>query len=579
MRRLSAVAFADVVGYSILMAEDEDGTHRRWMAILADVIRPLAARHGGTIIKLAGDGLLAEFPSAWDAVEWACAVQIALLPQGSKADEPPIRLRIAVHLGDVIVADGDLYGDGINIAARLQEQADPGGIVLSEAVHDLVHTKAGLSLRDLGYVDLKNIGRPIRAFALDVPGASAAPLRLRRQTLPSIAVLPLQNLGGDPNGDYFSDGVVEDIIVSLASLGELFVISRASTLIYRGRQPDPREVGRALGVRYVLVGSVRRSERLIRVSTQLCDARSGVSLWGDRSEVAPGDLFDVQDKIVRKIVAGIAPQVRTAELSEALRKRPENFSAYDCTLRALGLINTLDREAFVQARRFLDKAMAEDPDFAMPVAWSARWHSLNIGQGWSAEPAEDARLAAERAARAIELDGHNSLALATYGHIRSFLFHDYDSALVYFDRALAACPNNSLAWILSGGTLAYVGRGMEAVSHAEHGLSLSPFDQSLFYYYMFLGLTHYANGSYEEAARWGRMSDSHNPSYTANLRILAAALAALGRTEEARAIASRLLTLEPGFDLNRYWQTRQPFRADEIRSRYWEHLRSTGLPE
>lgn len=580
-RRLAAIAFVDIVGYSILMAEHEARTHARWMALLNTVLRPLAVQHRGTIIKSTGDGVLVEFSSALHAVEWARAVQRGAATEDADAPgAPAIALRISIHLGDVIATADDIYGDGVNLAARLQEHASPGGIVISEVVYDLVRGHLGDGVRDLGYLDLKNFPKPVHAFAVD-SGLMRAPglTRPRQGALPSIAVLPLQNLGGDPADDYFADGIVEDIIVSLAGLRELMVIARASTLMYRGRQPDPREVGRALGVRYVLIGTVRRSPRLVRVSTQLCDSVNGATLWGDQTEVPPGELFDVQDRIVRRIVSGIAPHVRAAELEGALRKRPESFTAYDYTLRALDIINSLDVRTFRKAREHLERAMSDDAKFAMPVAWAARWYSIYIGQGWSENPAGDAARAAELAAKAIELDRQNALALATYGHLKSFLFHEYESALVYFERALAACPNSSLAWVLSSGTLSYVGQGERAIRHAEHGLWLSPFDQSLFYYYMFLGLAHYSNGTYEDAVKWGRMSASENPLYTANARILSAALAALDRGEEAREVAAGLMRQEPDFRLTRYMQTRQPFRDPDIKARYLEHLRKAGLPE
>jgi len=492
----------------------------------------------------------------------------------------PLALRIAVHLCEVIETEDDIYGDGVNIAARLQEHAEPGGIVLSEVVHDVARVAIGSKVRDLGFLMLKNIEHPVHAYALDpeTPGL-AVPARPPRKERPSIAVLPLQNLGGNPEDGYFADGIVEDIVVSLAALRELLVIARASTLIYRGKHPDLRHVANALGVRYVLMGSVRRSQRSVRVSTELCDALTGATLWGDNSEVEPGELFDVQDKIVARIVAGIAPHVRAAELSGALRKRPESFTAYDYTLRALDIMNNLDPRTFGEARTFLDRAIAEDPNFAMPAAWAARWHSIYVGQGWSPSPEEDSARAVQLAGRAIELDQQNALALATYGHLKSFLFHDYDSGLVYLERALSVCPNHALAWILSSATLSYVGRAREAVENAERGLRLSPFDRSLYSYYMFLGLAHYAGGNYEEAVKWGRMSASENPSYTANNRILAAALAALDRTAEAHDVVTRMLQLEPHFRLVEYERTRQPFRNADLKTRYMEHLRKAGLPE
>jgi adenylate cyclase len=579
-RRLAAIAFVDIVGYSILMARDETRTHQRWMAILDKVIRPEASRHHGKVVKSTGDGVLAEFPSAFDAVEWAHDVQRAVQALGADDPAPPIALRIAVHVGDIITTEFDVFGDGVNLAARLQEHAPAGGIVLSDAVHDLVRGSLGTVARDLGPLDLKNFENPVRAYALDPENQAIAVPTLRRAAgkLPSIAVLPLQNVGSDPADDYFCDGCVEDITLSLAGLRELMVISRGSTLAYRGRQPDPREVGRVFGVRYVLSGSLRRTERLVRVSVELCDANTGATLWGEKSEVAPGELFDVQDRIVGRIVAGIAPNVRAAELRAAMRKRPENFSAYDCTLRGLHIINSLDKATFMQALEYLKKAMEEDPEFAMPVAWAARWYGLWVGQGWSDDPDADRARALELAAKAIELDGQNALALATYGHLKSFLSHDYDSALVYFERALASCPNHSLAWLLSSPTLSYIGRCEEAVRHAEHALRLSPLDRSLFYYYALLGLAYYASGNYVEAVKWASMGANESPRHTANLRYLAAGLAALGRVEEAREAGRKFLELDPAFRISTFERTLQPFQVTSLKEKYIEHLSKAGLP-
>jgi adenylate cyclase len=357
------------------------------------------------------------------------------------------------------------------------------------------------------------------------------------------------------------------------------VISRASTLPFRGREPDPREVGRALGVRYVLAGSVRHSGGRLRITTQLCDAETGASLWGDRMASATDELFGMQDEIVGRVVGGIAPQVRTAELQRALRKRPESFTAYDCLLRALDQIHSLERDSFLRARGFLDQAMAEDSGFAMPFAWAARWHSLLIGQGWSSDPHADAERTAALATRAIELDRQNALALAIYGHHRSYLFHDWSGALVHLNRALVAGPSNALAWALSSCTLSYIGRSTNALQHAEHALRLSPYDPGLCFYYTTMALAHYAAGRYEQAADWAIMSDGERPGYTANLRYMIASLAALDRLDEARAAAARLMAIEPGFRLDAFERTRQPFREAETAKGYVAHLRKAGLPE
>jgi adenylate cyclase len=581
-RRSSAIAFLDIVGYSTLMAENAARTHLNWMRVLNEIIRPASQRHGSRIVKSTGDGVLVEFPGARDAVAWACEVQNSMqsIYAAPDASKTPIVARIAIHVDEVFVTSDDIYGSGVNVAARLQEYSEPGGMVMSDAVFDLVRDGLNRTARDLGLLYLKNIPDPVRAYALDATGRVPHVPQVRHgATLPSIAVLPLQDRGGDPADTYFAEGIFEDITVSLASLRELLVIARGSSLVMSRQQADPHAVGRSLGVRYVMTGNVRRTTNLVRVSVQLHDVELGISLWGDTAEGAPDELFEIQDRIVARVVAGIAPRVQSAELNRALRKRPQSFTAYDYTLQALERMHSLEKATFIEAREYLNKGIAEDRNFAMPVAWLARWYSLLIGQGWSANPRQDSETACELAAKAIELDGQNALALATHGHLRAFLFHDYDSALLYFDRALAACPNSALAWLLSSGTLSYVGRGEEAVRHAEHAVRLSPFDQNLFIYYTFLGLAHYANGTYEAAVKWGRMALTEKPLYTANLRLHAAALAAHNRLDEARSIAARLLLLEPGFTLGEYERTLLPFRAGALHTQYLHHLRLAGLPD
>ncbi len=585
-RVLAVVAFADVVGFSAMMAADQAGTHARWMVALNGVIRPKAEAHGGQVLKLTGDGVLAKFGSALDAVEWAVEVQRALQDPAAEAANDDggssggvIELRIAVHLGDLISTADDVYGDGVNVAARLQEHAVPGGIVMSEVVHDLVRSFAGERSIDLGLRHLRGFERPLRVFALE----PETPLRVRavpRQgSVPSIAVLPFHNLGGDPGDAYFADGVAEDIIVSLAGLGELFVIAHGSTLAFRGKQADPRDAARALGVRYVLVGSLRRSAALIRVSTQLFDGQTGATIWTDVAAAPPGELFDMQDRIVGKIVSGIAPNVRIAELRNAMRKRPGSFTAYDHTLRALHTIYDFGDDGFDQARRSLALAMAEDPHFAMPCAWAAWWHLLNVGQGRTRDYEGDLAQAGVLAGRAIELDGHNAQALAVYGHVKSFLFHQPEIGRLYLDRAISVSANSALAWTLSGATLAYIGPAEDAVRHAEQGLRLSPLDRSLFVTHNILCLANYVAEDYAAAASWGRLAAAECPLFTATLRILAASLAAHGKLDEARAVAAEMLRLEPEFRMSVWERTRQPFRDENVKRTYAERLRQAGLPD
>lgn len=590
-RRLAAVAFVDIVGYTILMARDEAATHALWMRLLDDIIRPFASRHNGRFVKSTGDGALTEFPSALDAVRWAEEVQLAnrgMTPRGQEIEPiteysagaaEPLALRIAVHLGDVVTTEFDIYGDGVNVAARLQEHASPGGIIISGAVHDLVRGAFHGRLRDLGRLMLKNLAEPVHAFGLDLGlPAQPVPERPRTQQLPSIAVLPLRNLGGSPDDGYFAEGLVEDIIASLSGLSELFVISHSSAIAIGDRPVEPRQVGHALGVRYVMTGSLRRMPNRLRVTINLWDVEAGNAIWAETAEVPPDGVFDVQDDIVRKIISGIAPNIASSELRRAMRKRPGSFTAYDHTLRALHLMHDLEREKFNAARTALELAIVEDGDFTMAIAWLARWHSLAIGQGWSGDPGNDAAAALAFSSRAINQDPRNALALATFAHVKSFLFHDYDAALAYFERALAASPNHALAWILSSLTLAYVGRGEDAVRHAAQGLRLSPMDKGIYFYYTALAYAHFSAGNAEAAARWSRLATTDKPGFTSSLRVHIAALAATGDVPGASAAAQRLLQLEPSFTLSEYQKTRQPFRHAEIRARYLENLRAAGLP-
>lgn len=574
-RRLVAIVFADVVGYSRLMAGDEGGTFTRWSALYDTVLKPEAGRLGGRIGDLRGDGAVLEFGSVARAVDWAAAVHAAATRTGTEA-LPPLTLRIAIHMGEVLVSENGLFGDAVNLAARLQEHAAPGGTVISEAVQQALRGTLAEEVVDLGLLRFKNDNRPMRAFAL---GSHAVPQPRRLGELPSIAVLPLRNAGGNPADEYLASGIMEDVILSLSGLRELAVIARGSTTASEGLSTDPVVAGRALGVRYVLHGSLRRAGPALRVATQLTNVETGQSLWADRQDGREEEVFDLQDRIAQRIVAGMAPNIRAAELRATLRKRPESMTAYDRTLRGVHLIYTLDKAVSRQAKTYLDEAIAEDPDFALPMAYAAWWHVLWIGQGWAEDPRAAAAAAFDLSTRAIALDPGHALALSAHGHMLSFLRHEHEAAMVFFDRALEACPNHAFAWMWSSSTLAYLGRGAEAVARAEQALRLSPLDQARYLYDTRLNLAHYANGDYAQAAHWGQRARSENPGFTANLRILAGALSGLGRREEAAAVAAEMLALEPDFRLSAYAKGLQPFADPVLGERFLRHLREAGIPE
>lgn len=394
---------------------------------------------------------------------------------------------------------------------------------------------------------------------------------------PSIAVMPFSNVGPNAIDDYFAQGLAEDIVISLAGLRELFVISRNSTIAYSGAPEDVQEIGRALGVRYILTGTVRRHGERSRVSALLRDTDSGTALWAETVDAGLSELFDFQDDVVQKVVAGIAPNVARAELERSMRKRPENFSAYDYTLQALHLIFRLDKEAFYKARDFLQMAIAEDPNYAMPFAWAARWHNLRFGQGWSPDVAGDSSAALRLAATAVQLEPNNALGLATYGHLQAFLRRDHDCARLYIDKALAASPSSPIVWALGSITSSYVGESAEAIQRALNAIRLSPLDRSSFYFHGVLGLAYYVGADYDNAVKWTRISASENPQFTANLRFLAAALAAVGRNSETRDVVASLLAIEPDFTLANYRSGRLAFKDVELRQRYIAHLQMAGF--
>ena len=575
-RQTAAVAFADIVGYSILMSTDGDATHRRWMQLLHHVLRPLALENGSNVVKSTGDGVVADFPTVSSAFAWAGAVQRATNASGGPGGVP-LAFRIAIDYGEMFITDEDVYGVAVNIAARLQHHAPPGGIAITETALNLLSNPP--ILRDLGALTLRHAEAPVRAFALE----PSQPVRVPRRPLltggPSIAVLPLENLSGNPADLYFANGVLEDVVVSLGALPDLSVLPRTATLGWPVSISEPRLVGRMLGVRYVLSGSIRRGGGGIRLTTELRETEEGDSIWSDRIEAADSELFDVQDEIAARVAAGIVPSVRAAELRRVLRRRPDSLTAYDFTLQGMFNLDGLRRETFAEAGSLLQRAMHEDPGYAMATAWAAQWHSLAVGQAWSSSPEQDAELAGQMAARSIQLDPRNALGFAIAGHHRAYHLRDPASALPFFDAALATSPSHALALTLRSGSLSYLGRGREALDNALRGFSLSPYGPHRYYFQCFVGIAHFACGGDAEAARWLRLSLRDSPGFTSAHRVLMAALAGLGEIDEARSVAADMLRCEPEFRLSTYAQTRAPFVDPVLRERLLNRMRDAGVPD
>jgi adenylate cyclase len=580
-RRLAAILAADVVGYTRLMETHEVDTHIRLMQLRSEVLGPGVAAQRGRIVKNTGDGFLATFDTARDATRCALSLQeaVAARTAGLPADQR-ISFRMGLNAADIIMEGDDVFGDGVNIAARLQTYARSGGVVVSSAVAEQLGNDFNVNVIDLGDLRLRNIGRPVRVYALHPPmqpsklvGEAAAGSEPR----PSIAVLPFRMNLVDPDQGYFVDGIVYDIIRGLAALKELFVVSRGSTLGYGGRNIDVREIGRQLGVRYILYGSVQKTSTTLRIGTELSDAESGEVIRSDQYEGDLGDLFALQDRIAISVVRTIAPQVRERELMRALRTHPQNLTAYDLVLQAIELLYRMDYDSFSRARGLLEQAISHDPNYALAYSCVALWYVFRIGEIGSPDPDGDAIAGARYAAQAVERGADDAFALAVYAHAQSFLLHDLDEGRVVSERAMAAGPSSAMAWTMASATSGFLGDGPAAVRQGEQGVRLSPLDARSFWHEGLLAQAHYVNDDHEQALEWARSALNRNGLIRFNHRLLIVTLDALGRRQEAAEAARRLLQIQPDFHVSSYAR-RCPFRAAALET-WLGHLRSAGLPD
>jgi adenylate cyclase len=582
-RELAAILFADVAGYARLMDAYESETHPRMMRLFDDVIEPLIASEAGRIVRTQGDGFLACFASVNNAVQAATNIQREVTRRESAQPiDKQIVFRMGLHSGDIVIEAKDIYGAGVNLAARLQQLAEPGSLLVSGAVYEQLGGNLKLPVMDLGYQRLKNIVNAVRVFKIETSPGIDAPLTPSSLGLPhsrpSIAVLPFTEYSVSPDLSYFGDGLVEDISGALASLPDLFVISRSSTLKYRQSPPDIQSVAKELGVRYILWGSVRRRSHDLRISAELADAETQEVIEQHQVEGNIGDLFALQDRLVELVLQKITPNIRDTELRRIRRKRPENLDAYDYFLRGLDLIYRPTPAQFGQARQMFRQSIMLDENYPAPHAFIALWHSIRLGQGWSVDRTGDRTRVEEFAAAALSRDANDVWALVLSGHLRALLFGDFDAAFDLFDRALRASPNSAFAWSRSSPTFSYVGNTGESRRRAEEALRLSPFDPQIFFTHCALGLAAYTEGDYASAVGWGRRSHAENPAYTANLRLLAASLAANGQIDEARRVGEKLHRSEPGFSVKAFTTT-YAFREDRLKKCLAQHLVLAGLPE
>jgi adenylate cyclase len=578
-RRLAAILAADVVGYSALMQRAEEATYAEFERLKCEVIEPGLSRHDGRLIKTTGDGALAEFASPSAAVRCAAEIQESIASGRSS-----LKLRIGVNLGEVIVgADGDLFGDGINIAVRLEGVADPGGILISEKVYSEVEGKLDAGFEYRGEQQLKNITKPVRAYAVragehGVPteGLSAAP---QLPDKPSIAVLPFENMSGDPEQEYFADGMVEEIITALSRNHQLFVIARTSSFTYKGKAVDIKQIGRELGVRYVLEGSVRKAGNRVRITGQLVDAATGNHIWANRYDSTLEDIFDLQDRVTMSVIGAIVPQLERAEIARAQRKPTESLQAYDYYLRALASFSRFTREANIEALKLTQTANNLDPDFAAAFALGADCLVQRWGFGWSSGGAEDKTEARRLARRALELDRDDPTVLAAAGHALGLFVGEVEEGAALLARAISLDPNLAVARIWNGYVQLYLGDGDAAIEQFQIGLRLSPLDPRIFLAQNGMANAHFLAGRYEDGLLWAKIAMQQNPDYVGGHRILMACHAMAGRVEEARQALAVARQIDPTQRISIVLKRLQHFRRPQDIQRYAEAFRIAGMPE
>jgi TolB-like protein len=580
-RKLTAILAADVAGYSRLTGIDEEGTHVRLKEYLRVLIDPKVAAHHGRIVKTTGDGLLVEFNSVVDAVRCAIDVQRGMAERN--ADVPPknrIEFRIGINVGDIIKDKGDIFGDGVNVAARLEAITEPGGICVSDDAYRQVRDKLDIAFEDAGEHNLKNIVRSVRVFRVKDPGAAAV---VRRSTLalpdkPSIAVLPFQNLSTDPEQEYFADGVVEDITMALSRFHWLFVIARNSSFTYKGRTVDVKQVGRELGVCYVLEGSVRKAGNRLRIAGQLIDAETGAHLWADRFDGALEDMFDLQDQVTASVVGAIAPKLQHAEIERAKRKPTENLDAYDYYLRGMASTRQWTKDADREALDLFYRAIELDPNLASAYGMAAWCYVRRKANGWMIDRAQESMEATRLARSAVYLGKGDPVALYTGGYALAFVAHEFDDAAAFMDQGLVVNPNLARAWSLSAWLRVWRGEPDLALEHVAHAMRLSPLDPSVFGMQGATAYAHFLARRYDAAWSWAQKAIRENPNFMLALCAFAASSALAGQLGQAQRTIARIEETYPNLRVSNL-RDLTPFRRSKDLATFAKGLREAGLPE
>lgn len=577
-RRLAAVLAADVVGYSRLMGADEEGTLEQMKAHRRALFDPKIEAHRGRIVKTTGDGLLAEFASVVDAVRCAVEIQHGMVARNADVPEDKrIEFRIGINVGDIIIDGGDIFGDGVNVAARLETMARPGGICVSARVQEDVRGRFDIAFADEGEHHLKNIAWPVHVYRVEFDEKAAAPRPgLALPDKPSIAVLPFDNMSGAPEQDYLADGIVEAITAALSRIRSFFVIARNSAFAYKGRAANVRDIGRELGVAYVLEGSVQKAGNRIRIIVQLVETEGGAHIWSGRHDGTVDDIFDLQDRITEQVAGALQPSIRIAEIERARRKRPQDLGAYDYAMRAMPHVWALEKDESAKALSLLEQALAIDPQYPLALSLAGWCHAQRAVYNWATDPEESRAQALTLAERGAEISGDDPLILAVLGAIHTFL-RNHGTARILLERALAIDPNAAWAWSRLGWLDNYADRPEAALEKFERALRLSPLDPMNFNNYVGMGSAHEVAGRYDEAAALYRRGLAERPHALWIYRNLASALAGAGRMAEAQEAYAQLERAYPELTAARFREAMvfSPAALDRMVA----NLKQLGLPD
>jgi TolB-like protein len=579
-RRLAAILAVDVAGYSRLMGADEEGTLAAMRAVRRELGDPKIREHRGRIVKTTGDGLLVEFASVVDAVRCAAEVQREMNARNTDVPaERRLEFRMGINVGDIIIEASDIFGDGVNIAARLEALAEPGGICLSAAAHEQVRDRLDLAFDDLGEQQVKNIARPVRTYRVALGASSRAALPPPSlPDKPSLAVLPFQNMTGDAEQEYFVDGMVEEITTAIARLPWLFVIARNSAFTYKGKAIDVKQVAQELGVRYVLEGSVRKAGNRVRITGQLIDTTTGAHIWSERFDGALDDIFELQDQVASSVAGAMEPKLRQSEIERASRKPTANLTAYDLYLRALAQSYRLTEDGLAEALVLARQALVIDPSYAPAAALVGWCRVLQRVRGWGALSDEDIAEACLLARQALEAERDDAETIRQAAWSLFALAGEVAMAAAALDRVLARNPNAARAWSARGIIHALRNEPEAAIEAIERARRLSPFDRHAFGYAVNIAVAHLVARRFEQAIEWADRALHDQPRTVSGMRTKVVALAHLGRLDAARTELSRVLAIHPKLTIAGFREYAH-FMAPEVLELFVDGLRLAGLPE